>query len=71
MLALAERCDNSSPLVQVAQIDMQRNDLDAAAETIARIRGCWSEAATGDILEGQLALKRKNVSAGSSTSTMP
>ncbi len=38
LLALAERCDNSSPLVQVAQIDMQQNDLDAAAETIARIR---------------------------------
>ncbi len=63
LLALAERCDNSSPLVQVAQIDMQQNDLDAAAETIARIRRRWSEAATGDILEGQLALKRKNVSA--------
>src|SRR5271157_4558287 len=63
LLALAERCDNSSPLVQVAQIDMQQNDLDAAAETIARIRKRWSEAATGDILEGQLALKRKNVSA--------
>ena len=38
LLALAERCDNSSPLVQVAQIDMEQNDLDAAAETIARIR---------------------------------
>ena len=63
LLALAERCDNSSPLVQVAQIDMQQNDLDAAAETIARIRKRWAEAATGDILEGQLALKRKNVSA--------
>ena len=62
LLALAERCDNSSPLVQVAQIDMQANDLDAAAETIARIRKRWPEAATGDILEGQLALKRKNIS---------
>ncbi|MGO9811460.1 MAG: tetratricopeptide repeat protein, partial [Isosphaeraceae bacterium] len=63
LLALAERCDNSSPLVQVAEIDMQQNDLDAAAETIARIRNRWKEAAAGDILEGQLALKRKNVSA--------
>src|SRR5208283_933187 len=63
LLALSERCDNSSPLVQVAQIDMQQNDLDAAAETIARIRKRWNEAAAGDILEGQLALRRKNVSA--------
>jgi cellulose synthase operon protein C len=63
LLALAERCDNSSPLVQVAQIDMQQNDLNAATETIDRIRKRWAEAATGDILEGQLALKRKNVSA--------
>ena len=61
LLALAERCDNSSPLVQVAQIDMQQNDLDAAAETIARTGGRRSEAATGDILEGQLALKQKRL----------
>src|SRR5208282_3140354 len=45
LLALSERCDNSAPLVQVAQIDMQQNDLDAAAETIARIRKRWNEAA--------------------------
>ncbi len=63
LLALAERCDKSSPLVQVAEIDMQQNDLDAAAEIIARIRKRWNEAAAGDILDGQLALKRKNVSA--------
>jgi len=63
LLALSERCDNSSPLVQVAQIDIQQNDLDAAEETIARIRKRWNEAAAGDILEGQLALRRKNVSA--------
>ncbi len=63
LLALAERCDNSSPLVQVVQIDLQQNNVDAAAETIARIRKRWAEAATGDILDGQLALKRKNVAA--------
>ena len=63
MLALAERSDNSSPLVQLAQIEMEQNDLDAAAATIAKIRNRWSEAATGDILDGQLALKRKNVPA--------
>ncbi len=63
LLALADRCENSAPLVQVAQIDMQQNDLDAAAETIARIRKRWDESATGDILEGQLALKRKNATA--------
>jgi predicted Zn-dependent protease len=63
LLSLSERCDNSSPLVQVAQIDMEQNDLDAAAATIARIRKRWSEASAGDILEGQLALKRNNVAA--------
>ena len=63
LLTLEDRCDNSAPLVQVFQIEMQQNDLDAAAQTIARIRKRWDEAATGDILDGQLALKRKNVTA--------
>lgn len=61
--ALAERTENSAPLVQLAQIEMDQKDLDAAAATIARIRERWSEAAAGDILDGQLALKRGDVPA--------
>ena len=50
-----------APLVQLAQLDMDQNDLDAAAATIAKIRSRWKESATGDILEGQLALKRGKI----------
>ena len=63
LLALAERCDSSTPLVQLVQIDLEQNDLDAAADTINKIRSRWKEAATGDILEGQLSLKRGNIPA--------
>jgi tetratricopeptide (TPR) repeat protein len=59
--ALAERCDNSAPLVQLAQVEMEENDLEAAAATIGKIRSRWKEAATGDVLDGQLALKRSNI----------
>jgi tetratricopeptide (TPR) repeat protein len=59
--AVAERCDNSSPLVQLAQIEMEQDDLEAAAATIGKIQARWKEASTGDILEGQLALKRGSV----------
>jgi tetratricopeptide (TPR) repeat protein len=61
LLALSERSDNSAPLVQLAQIEMEQNDLESAAATIAKIRTRWTEAATGDILEGQLALKRGSI----------
>ena len=40
---------------------MEQNDLEAAAATIAKIHSRWKEAATGDVLEGQLALKRSNI----------
>jgi predicted Zn-dependent protease len=63
LLNLAERCENSSPLVQLAQLDMEQEDYKAASETIGKIRTRWKEAATCDILEGQLALKRGNITA--------
>jgi predicted Zn-dependent protease len=63
LLGLADRSDNSSPLVQLIQIDLEQNDLEAAEATIARMRKRWSESATVDILEGQLSLKRGNISA--------
>ena len=40
---------------------MEQNDFEAATATIAKIHSRWKEAATGDVLEGQLALKRSNI----------
>jgi predicted Zn-dependent protease len=61
LTGLADRTENSSPLVQLAQIEMEQGDLEAAEATIAKVRSRWKESATADILDGQLALKRKNV----------
>ncbi|WP_165219292.1 tetratricopeptide repeat protein [Aquisphaera insulae] len=58
---LADRSDNSAPLVQLAQIEMEQNDLEAAEATVAKVRNRWKEAAGGDVLEGQLALKRGSI----------
>ncbi|HKM54006.1 MAG TPA: tetratricopeptide repeat protein, partial [Isosphaeraceae bacterium] len=63
LVAISQRSDSSMPLVQLAHLEMQQDNLDAAATTIATIRKRWGEASTGDILDGQLALKRKNASA--------
>jgi predicted Zn-dependent protease len=61
LLALSQRSDNSAPLVQLAQLEMEQNDLESAAATIDKIRSRWKDAATGDILDGQLALKRGSI----------
>lgn len=60
---LGERCDTSAPWVQLAQLEMGRDELEAAAAVVAKVRGRWQEGAVGDILEGQLALKKKDVPA--------
>jgi len=60
--SVADRIDYSDPLVQLAALEMEQNQLDAAAAVIARIRSRWREAATSDVLEAQLALKRGNAS---------
>ena len=60
---LAERSDNSSPLVQLAQLELDADDLESARVTIAKIQSRWKEAAIGEILDGQLALKRGNMAA--------
>ncbi|APW60353.1 tetratricopeptide repeat protein [Paludisphaera borealis] len=57
---LAERTDSSSPMVQLALLEMDR-DLDAAAAVVAKVKARWKEGATGDVLEGQLSLKRGDV----------
>ncbi|QEH33252.1 tetratricopeptide repeat protein [Aquisphaera giovannonii] len=61
LAALAERSDNSAPLVELAKIEMDQDDLEAATASVAKIRSRWKESATGDILEGQLALKRGSI----------
>jgi predicted Zn-dependent protease len=55
---VANRSETSAPLVQLADFELKRNRLDAAATVIAKIRSRWKEAAAGDVLEAQLALKR-------------
>jgi len=60
---IGDRTDNSAPLVQLAQLEIGRNELEAAAAVIAKVRGRWGESATGDILDGQLALKRGEIPA--------
>ena len=57
---MADRTENSAPLVQLAGLELDQNQLDEAEAVIARIRSRWKEAATGDVLEAQLALKRGN-----------
>jgi predicted Zn-dependent protease len=58
LLSAAERTESSAPLVQLAGLELERDQLDAAAAVIAKIRSRWKEAATSDVLEAQLALKR-------------
>jgi cellulose synthase operon protein C len=60
---LAERSQHSGPLVQMALLDLQQRDFDAARRTIAKIRGRWKEAAAADQLEAQLALAQGDMKA--------
>lgn len=60
---VGERSNTSAPWVQLAQLEMGRDDLPAAEAVIAKVRARWKEGAVGDVLEGQLALKRKDVPA--------
>jgi cellulose synthase operon protein C len=60
--SVADRVDYSDPLVQLAALEMEQNQFDKAEAVIARIRSRWREAATSDVLEAQLALKRGNAS---------
>ena len=55
---IADRTESSAPLVQLAGLELDRNQLDAAEAVIAKIRTRWKESATGDVLSAQLELKR-------------
>ena len=60
---LADHSDHSAPLVQLALLDLKQHDQEAVANTIAKIRSRWKEAAVADLLDGQLAIEQGNLSA--------
>ena len=62
---VAERGDNSAPLVQLALLELASGDQAAAVASIAKIRSRWKDAATGDLLDAQLALSKKDFAAAS------
>ena len=57
---IADRSENSAPLVQLALLDMKQKDYDAVTATIAKVRARWKEAAAADLLDAQLALEQGN-----------
>ena len=61
LVNLAERSDNSAPLVELALLDLKQKDYPAVTSTIAKIRSRWKEAASADLLEAQLAIEQKNL----------
>jgi predicted Zn-dependent protease len=63
--AVADRGENSAPLVQLALLELQTKDYDAVAASIDKIRKRWKDAATSDLLDAQLSLA-KGDSAGAS-----
>ncbi len=60
---IADRTESSAPLVQLAGLELERNQLEAAQDVIGKIRSRWAESATGDVLEAQLELKRGHTEA--------
>ena len=62
---VAERGDNSAPLVQLALLELAAKDFDAVAASIAKVRARWKDAATGDLLDAQLALAKNDLAAAS------
>ncbi|SIO65453.1 Tetratricopeptide repeat-containing protein [Singulisphaera sp. GP187] len=61
LLSVADRSDNSGPLVQLALLDLRKHDHAAVAATIAKIRSRWKEAAIGDLLDAQLSLDENDL----------
>ena len=62
---VAERGDNSAPLVQLALLELAEKDYDAVAASIAKVRSRWKDAPTRDLLDAQLALAKKDLTAAS------
>ena len=65
--SIADRAENSAPMVQLALLEMGAKDFEAASGTIGRIRRRWKDASTGDLLDAQLALAKNNDRAAAST----
>ncbi len=59
---VADRTENSAPLVQLALLELKQKDYDAVSSAIAKIRSRWKEAAAADLLDAQLALEQGNLS---------
>ena len=59
---VADRSENSAPLVQLALLDLKQKDFDAVAGTVAKIRARWKDAAVADLLDAQLAVDQGNFS---------
>lgn len=61
LVDVAERSDNSAPLVQLALLDLKRKDVEGVGNTIRKIRSRWKEAAAADLLDAQLSLEQGNL----------
>ncbi|WP_435005952.1 tetratricopeptide repeat protein [Tundrisphaera lichenicola] len=62
---VADRGDNSAPLVQLALLDLEAKNFEAVAASIAKIRTRWKNAATGDLLDAQMALAKNDLTTAS------
>lgn len=62
LVSVADRSENSAPLVQLALLDLKQHDHNAVADSIAKIRGRWKEAAIADLLDAQLSLDQGDIS---------
>lgn len=58
LVNVADRADNSAPLVQLALLDLKQKDYDSVSGSIAKIRSRWKEAASADLLDAQLAMEQ-------------
>ncbi len=58
--ALAEASSRSAPLIQLVLLDMGRGDLEQAEASIRELRAKWSDDATADLLEAQIAVSRSD-----------
>jgi predicted Zn-dependent protease len=61
LVQIAERSENSAPLVQLALLDLKQKDYEAVSATIAKIRNRWKESVAADLLDAQMALDRGDV----------
>jgi len=63
LIETAERTETTAPLVQLVLLDMRRGALDEVERTVAKVKARWPEAAAGDLLDAQLSLAKRDLSA--------